>query len=80
MIASFEEFYIDNIQEKDSSNLCDLMVANENRFKRFFPGTLAQNLTPELSTNFVKKKIVEHYAKEEFLFTIKEKSTNNLIV
>ena len=79
MIASFEEFYIDNLQEKDSWKLCDLMVANENRFKRFFSGTLAQNLTPELSTYFVNKKIAAHYAKEEFLFTIKDKSTNSLI-
>ena len=79
MIASFEDFYIDSIQEKDSWKLCDLMVANKNRFKRFFPGTLAQNLTPELSINFVKKKIAAYYAKKEFLFTIKEKSTNSLI-
>lgn len=79
MIVSFEEFYIDNLQNKDAWKLCDLMVANEDRFKRFFPGTLAQNLTPELSAYFVKKKIAAYNAKEEFLFTIKEKSSNSLI-
>ena len=79
MIASFEEFFIDNIQEKDTLKLCDLMVVNEDRFKQFFPGTLAQNLTPELSTYFVKKKIAAYNAKEEFLFTIKEKNSNSLI-
>jgi ribosomal-protein-alanine N-acetyltransferase len=79
MITSFDIFYIDSIEEKDAWNLCDLMTANEDRFKQFFPGTLAQNLTPELSAYFTKKKVKEYHTRQEFLFTIKEQNTNALI-
>jgi len=79
LIVSFDTFYIDSIHEKDAWKLCDLMVANEDRFKQFFPGTLAQNLNPELSTYFVKQKVKEYADKQEFLFTIKEQQTNVLI-
>jgi len=79
LIAEFETYYVTLIQEKDAWPLCDFMVTNEDRFKRFMPITLAQNLTPTLSKNFCKKKIKQCQNKEEFLFNIKEKETNALI-
>lgn len=79
MILSFDTYYIDAIQEKDAWNLCNLMVANEDRFGQFFPQTLQQNLTPDLSKIFVQKKVKEFNKKEEYLFTLKETETNKLI-
>ena len=79
MITSFDSFYIDSIQENDAWNLCNLMTSNEDRFKQFFPSTLAQNLTPELSFYFTKKKVKEYQAKQEFLFTINEQQSYTLI-
>ena len=79
MIAEFDTYYIEAIQEKDAWNLCDFMVANEDRFKRFFPKTLEQTLTPDLSKQFCEKKVKQHQNEEEFLFTLKEKETNTLV-
>jgi len=55
------------------------MVANEDRFKRYLPKTLEQNLTPTLAKHFCEKKAKEFQNKEEFLFTLKEKESNNLV-
>ena len=79
MIAEFDTYYIEAIQEKDAWGLCDFMVANEDRFKRFFPKTLEQNLNPNLSKQFCEKKVKQFQYKEEFLFTIKENDTNALV-
>ena len=79
MIAEFDSYYIEAIQEKDAWSLCDFMVANEDRFKRFFPKTLEENLTPDLSKQFCTKKIKEFLQKQEYLFTLKEKETNGLV-
>ncbi len=79
MIAEFDSYYIDSIQEKDAWKICDLFVTNEDRFKRFFPNSLEQNLNPTLSKYFCEKKYKEFYNKDEFLFTIKEKETNTLV-
>lgn len=78
MIAKFNTYYIEIIQEKDAWKLCDFMVANEDRFKSYFPKTLAENATPTLSKYFAEKKVKQFVNKEEFLFTVKEKETKNL--
>jgi ribosomal-protein-alanine N-acetyltransferase len=79
MIIEFNNYYIEKIQEKDAWNICDLMLANEDRFKTYFPGTLAENTTPELSKLFAKKKVKQFQNKEEYLFTLKEKETQKTI-
>ena len=79
MIAQFDSYYIDRIQEKDAWKICDFMVANEERFKRYFPKTLEESLTPTLAKYFCVKKVKEFLKKEEFLFTIKEKESNTLV-
>jgi len=79
VIAEFDTYYIEAIQEKDAWNLCDFMVANEDRFKRFFPKTLEQTLTPDLSKQFCEKKVKQFHQQEEFLFTLKETETNTLV-
>jgi ribosomal-protein-alanine N-acetyltransferase len=79
MIAQFDGFEINAIHEGDAWKICDLMVANADRFKRYFPGTLAQNLNPTLSQFFIEKKIKAFSAKEEFLFTLKHSETRELV-
>jgi ribosomal-protein-alanine N-acetyltransferase len=65
-------FEIAPIHEKDAWRLCDFMVANSERFKNDFPGTLKQTLNPSLSELFVQQKTKQFTFGEEYLFTIKE--------
>ena len=78
MIAQFKNFEISHIHEGDAWKICNLMVANEDRFKRYFPGTLAQNLNPTLSQLFVETKLKQFQNKEEFVFTLKHSETREL--
>ncbi len=79
MQLNFDSFYIEPIQLKDAWNLCDFIVSNEDRLKRYFPKTLSENLTPTLSQFFVEKKVRQFNLKEEFLFTLKEQNTNAFV-
>jgi len=78
MIAKVDGFEINAIHEGDAWKICDLMVANADRFKRYFPKTLEQNLNPTLSQFFVEKKVKAFNDKEEFLFTLKHSETREL--
>ena len=75
MIAEFDGFEISPVNGGDTWKICDLMVSNADRFKRYFPKTLEQNLNPTLSQLFVDKKVKQFQNREEFLFTLKESET-----
>ncbi|WP_203257423.1 GNAT family N-acetyltransferase [Hyunsoonleella ulvae] len=79
MYLNLEQYYIAPINLKDAWAVCNFCVANEDRLKRYFPKTLEQNLTPELSKIFVEKKTKRFGTKEEFLFTIKETKHHKLV-
>lgn len=79
MILDFDTYYIEPVQEKDAWKLCDFITVNSERLKRFFPKTLAQNLTPTLSAIFAEKKARQFVAQEEFLFKLKEKENRTII-
>ncbi len=79
MIASFDSYYIVIIQEKDAWSICDFVVSNEDRLKRFFPQTLYQNLTPNLAKSFAAKKVKQSLANEEFVYLLKEKGSHQLV-
>jgi len=79
VFLEFEDYYIDAIHEKYAWRICDFCTVNADRLKRFFPKTLEQNLTPDLSKYFVETKIKQFEAKEEFLFVLKEKENHTLI-
>lgn len=79
MMATFTNYTIEPIHEKYAWRICDLMVANSDRLKRYFPKTLEQNLNPELSQIFVEEKVGQFYRKEEFLFVLKEKKNHSVI-
>ncbi|WP_159950536.1 GNAT family N-acetyltransferase [Polaribacter septentrionalilitoris] len=71
MIVNFGDHVLELLQEKHAWRICNFMVSNEDRFKTYFPVTLAQNLTPELSQLFVKQKLKSFQKKEEFVFVLK---------
>lgn len=71
-------FYINPIEKKDAWALCNFIVANEDRLKHYFPKTLAQNLTPDLSKRFVELKVKQFNLNKEFLFVIKEKESHTI--
>jgi ribosomal-protein-alanine N-acetyltransferase len=77
-MIGFDGFEINPVHGGDAWKICDLCVANADRFKRYFPKTLEQNLTPTLSELFVQKKIKQFQSKTEFLFTLKETETRKL--
>lgn len=78
MQLSLGSYYITQIDKKDAWNVCNFVVVNEDRLKRYFPKTLEENLTPELSNIFVAKKVKQFENKNEFLFTIKKNESNKL--
>ncbi|AUC82823.1 GNAT family N-acetyltransferase [Lacinutrix sp. Bg11-31] len=78
MILQFNDFEISPIKETDAWKLCDFMVTNSDRFKRYFPGTLKENLNPTLSQLFVETKVKQFNEKEEFLFTLKHSETRKI--
>jgi len=79
VFLEFEDYYLDAIHEKYAWRLCDFCIINDNRLQRFFPKTLEQNLTPDLSKYFVERKVKAFSANEEFLFVLKEKENHTLI-
>lgn len=74
-----EQIQVCEIQEKDAWAICDFIIANEDRLKRYFPKTLAQNLNPELAQYFAVKKAKQFRNNEEFLFVLKEASNRKVI-
>ncbi len=78
MIAQFDGFEITPIHEGDAWKICDLCVANSDRFKRYFPKTLEQNLNPTLSQLFIDTNVKHFQNKAVFLFTLKHSETREL--
>lgn len=79
MVLEFEQYGVDLIREKYAWRICDFAIVNSDRLKRYFPKTLEQNLTPDLSRFFVEKKVKQLNAKEEFLFVLKENQHRTVI-
>lgn len=79
MIATFADYIIEPIHEKYAWRICDLMVANSDRMKRYFPKTLEQNLNPDLSHIFVEEKVRQFNHNEEFLFVLKERENRKVV-
>ena len=78
MIAKVDDFEINPIHTGDAWKICDLMVANSDRLKRYLPKTLEQNLNPTLSQLFVDKMTKQFENQEVFLFTLKHSKTREL--
>ncbi len=78
-IAIFENFSIEPIHEKYAWRICDFATINAERLQRYFPKTLAKNLTPTLSQIFVEQKVREFEKNEEFLFVLKHNENRTVI-
>jgi ribosomal-protein-alanine N-acetyltransferase len=78
MVAQFDTFEINPVHQGDAWKICDLCVANADRFKRYFPKTLEQNLNPTLSQLFVENMVKQFENREVFLFTLKHFETREL--
>ena len=78
MVAQFNGFEINTIHSGDAWKVCDLCVSNADRFKRYFPKTLEQNLNPTLSQLFVDTNVKRFQDKNMFLFTLKHSETREL--
>ena len=79
MIAQFDGYEINLLHEGDAWKLCDFVVTNTDRLKRYFPITLSQNLNPTLSELYVQNKIKAHAKNEIFVFTIKHSESRQLV-
>ena len=78
-MINFDNYTVDKICEADASGLTELMTSNSKRFHRFFPKTLAQNLTFKNSKKFAFLKSQEHDSKVEFSFVVKDQNPKKII-
>ena len=78
-MINFDNYIIDKICEADTSGLTEFMTSNSKRFQKFFPKTLAQNLTLEDSKKFAFLKSQEHDSKLEFTFVLKDQNSKKII-
>jgi len=73
------QFEINPISERDGWRLCDFITSNSDFLKRYFPKTVAANLTPNLSSIFVEQKVSDFISGKEYLFTLKELEHRKII-
>lgn len=78
-MIKFDDYIIDKITVTDARGNCELMKSNSERFHRFFPKTLAQNLTFEDAKKFASLKSREHDSKEEFTFILKDNEHDKIV-
>ncbi len=71
--------YWDTLKAEDAENLCTLMLANKDRFQRFFPQTMGQNLTVKASRNYIEKKEKEAALRKEYTFAIRVASLEKVL-
>lgn len=79
MNIKFEGFEINPIHQGDAWKICDFVISNADRLKRFLPKTLEQNLNPTLSKIYVEKRTKAFQIKESFVFTLKHSETRKLV-
>ncbi|NRA93732.1 MAG: GNAT family N-acetyltransferase [Psychroserpens sp.] len=79
MKFTFEDFEINPIHEGDAWKICDFVIANADRLKRFFPKTLEQNQNPTLSEIYVRNRVKAFQNKELFVFTLKHSESRKLL-
>ncbi|TFG74453.1 MAG: N-acetyltransferase, partial [Flavobacteriales bacterium] len=72
-------FQITEFIVEDARYLSDLMQANQDRFRRFLPQTLAQNLSTTESEAYIIKKKVAWENRSEFTYALREPSQNKVV-
>ncbi|WP_149273970.1 GNAT family N-acetyltransferase [Pareuzebyella sediminis] len=79
VLLKTDTFMIDKLRAEDASGLSRMMVSNKKRFARFFPMTLAQNLSEEASKAYILLKNIEIGYKSEFTFAIRDSKSQNVV-
>ena len=79
MRLDFNGYQINPIHEGDAWKICDFVITNTDRLKRFFPKTLEQNLNPTLSQIYVENSIKAFKQKKLFVFTLKASDSRKLV-
>ena len=74
-----KNFVVNELQLVDAANLFDVMSANSERFRRYFPKTLGQNLSESDSKVFIKRKQKENVDQSEFTWGIRDASNNKVV-
>lgn len=72
------DFQITILTSKDAVSLHELMLSNTEQFKRYFPKTLAKNLTLEASEKYILEKHQEIQLNSELTYAIKENRTGKI--
>lgn len=71
-------FQIVTLESEDAENLHNLMISNSERFKKYLPKTLSDNLTLESSKAYILSKIEESQSKTQYTFGIKDSATKEI--
>jgi len=71
-------FQIVALESEDAKNIHNLMVSNSERFKKYFPKTLSDNLTLESSKAYILSKIEETQSKKQYTFGLKDSTTKEI--
>jgi ribosomal-protein-alanine N-acetyltransferase len=71
-------FSITSLEVSDAKSLTQMMTSNAERFQKYFPKTLSQNLTVEDSKAYILRKAIENKNKIEFTFAIKENESQSV--
>lgn len=79
MIFKNTVFYLDQLSSEDAMSLSQMMLKNKERFKRYFPKTLAQNTNIKDSETYILQKNKETSSNEEFTYAIKDRISNEVI-
>ena len=71
-----QNFQITELAADDARSLSELMIANAERFKTYFPNTLAQNLSFQASSNYIVQQLNERKYHSEYTWVIKKMPEN----
>lgn len=77
-MIKMDSFHIDYLKIVDANQLFEFLVANTERFKRFFPVTISSNSTLEKTKEYISIKIKEIEEKTNFTCAIRETKTNQI--
>jgi len=78
-IVTTEKFIVNDLQIADAANLFAMMSANSQRFQRYFPKTLGQNLSKADSTVYILRKQKENATQIEFTWGIRDASNHKVV-
>lgn len=73
------DFLLQPLQSGDAYDLNRLMSANNERFRRFFPGTLSQNLSVTDSQRYIRGKQQLLEDREEYTLGLRDKESDKVV-